>query len=622
MADWDAAGSIRRRMQYEDMKRREEKAARTLEMRRGSRGTRSAKPSRREWQVSDPAQQRIGEVVGGIAGPIDNAMQLASMLPAWTAPGSVARVADMYLGGIPEAAQRAAEGEPGVYWTNQPEPVTRQMRGQTAQITPGPGPTGDAVELASMIPDVAAVGTGAIKGIGAGTRGFVDALAKRAGPVGDVVVPNAGAELQALAASIGATPQGQMAIIDRINTLPGQISTRQPPKTSPEFGELTDLTVSYDAAKRDLDALAHNAALMELIPGIKPSAGLTDPVAKAENVITQEKDNLLYLWDRAKQAGRLPNREWYVGANKLAQDFAAKYGTTPEGSAGAIAALSPQNLWDQNVQVAERLMSIRKNPPAYSGAMDSQLSEIQKSLSPKQKGLVDEVRGKEYSQLTNNRQRAVWIRAADEASSDRRMRAVLPDGTYSGFVTNKDGTPRRIGWNQVGEIEKALNILDDPTEATLSANLGNAHKVRTFYNNIIRPESLRDEAVMDTHSVGAATLLPVGPNSWPVSHVLGKTQPGIPGPKSPALSGMSGIYPLQQEAYIRAAREAGAMPREMQSVTWEEIRDMFPAQFKKHDKEGVRKLQEAHDAYAAGRLSRREVINLLESVPAKYRKRP
>ena len=125
---------------------------------------------------------------------------------------------------------------------------------------------------------------------------------------------------------------------------------------------------------------------------------------------------------------------------------------------------------------------------------------------------------------------------------------------------------------------------------------------------------------MDTHATAAATLLPLSGNAWPVQHVFGGTVPGMPGAKTPSLSGMYGTYPLQQEAYIRAGREAGVRPRAQQSVTWEEARDMFPDVFKKSDKAGMAKLMEAQTAYSKGRLSRREVLNFLESVPAKYRK--
>lgn len=52
------------------------------------------------------------------------------------------------------------------------------------------------------------------------------------------------------------------------------------------------------------------------------------------------------------------------------------------------------------------------------------------------------------------------------------------------------------------------------------------------------------------------------------------------GRTSHADSGLSGTYPLYVDAYQKAASELGVLPRELQSVVWEHVRERFPESFK------------------------------------------
>jgi hypothetical protein len=45
--------------------------------------------------------------------------------------------------------------------------------------------------------------------------------------------------------------------------------------------------------------------------------------------------------------------------------------------------------------------------------------------------------------------------------------------------------------------------------------------------------------------------------------------------------GISGMYPIYEEAYRQAAQELGVPARELQSVTWEAIRALFDESDKK-----------------------------------------
>lgn len=68
--------------------------------------------------------------------------------------------------------------------------------------------------------------------------------------------------------------------------------------------------------------------------------------------------NLLALYDTLTPEFVKNSKEWYVGANRMANAIADKYNMTVEQVGGIIAALSPQNDWFNNVSVAERTIEI------------------------------------------------------------------------------------------------------------------------------------------------------------------------------------------------------------------------------------------------------------------------
>ena len=73
---------------------------------------------------------------------------------------------------------------------------------------------------------------------------------------------------------------------------------------------------------------------------------------------------------------------------------------------------------------------------------------------------------------------------------------VDPEGDPNSPYMNVDGDLKTNAWGSSDETAKALSILDDGSLENISESLGNYHKVRNFYNNIVSPHSLKGVRIM------------------------------------------------------------------------------------------------------------------------------
>jgi hypothetical protein len=181
------------------------------------------------------------------------------------------------------------------------------------------------------------------------------------------------------------------------------------------------------------------------------------------------------------------------------------------------------------------------------------------------------------------------IRAYAEVAFPTDFNLIRPTGEYGPRAMNADGkTASKLGWGlSQPTLIKALSALEDGRIVNISTVVGEAHKVRSFYNNIIDPW-YPGAVTIDTHAIAAAHLMPLSLDDGEVTYAMG----GL----GDAMTGITGGNPLYAEAYNRAAKARGVLPREMQSVTWEALRGLFTPE-QKSDKEFVAHVRSLWDNY-------------------------
>lgn len=363
----------------------------------------------------------------------------------------------------------------------------------------------------------------------------------------------------------------------------GLISTRQPSGKKADGDPLKeDLKIGRDSID-SVEGLPEKVAAKILkYKGIKiPKAAAKNPTKVIDAFTQHLVGNLKDLYSRVPKNEADNTAKWYDSANKMANDFAEKNDVDEKQMSGVIAAMSPQKDWDQNVSLAGRVAD------AYSKHADEPMTpEMEKRgqelstnmakgklTNPKIAGVMPKIIGKSLNELTEPVERAAWVRIYDEAHNPRSYDTMDPGtGDSKGTALKDDGTPRKVAWGSLNEIGKALSILKDGSRENISEQLGDAHKVRNFYNNILDPNNPAGHVTIDTHAVAAALQRPLSGKSIEVKDNFG----GV----GSAQSGAEGLYGLYADAYRQAAGELGIQPRQLQSVVWEEVRKQYPAIFK------------------------------------------
>ena len=139
----------------------------------------------------------------------------------------------------------------------------------------------------------------------------------------------------------------------------------------------------------------------------------------------------------------------------------------------------------------------------------------------------------------------------------------------------------KAGWNTTDAVAGAVMALEaNGDRVEIGAAMGEVHKVRNFFNNILDPEGQDGDVTMDTHAIAAAWLQGYTGNSVAVAHGLANN-PTVDKPEGWKAAqdsnrhGSFGMYGLYADAYRELAAELHMLPVELQAVVWGVKRDIF-----------------------------------------------
>jgi hypothetical protein len=367
-----------------------------------------------------------------------------------------------------------------------------------------------------------------------------------------------------------------------------RVDTRQPtrgPDMGADFGSLIADTKAF---LRTPSADPNMKMMTETYPGMK---GLysADPAQTAENITNHMRDNIISLYDLAEKKGITESSsKWYDGANRIANELATRFGTTPEKTSAVLAVLSPQKDWYQNVGLGERIIKsfqeinpqLRWTPEMDKVSLTSGIDKDGTTAWMRDPDFEKNVRGNSYGAMETPRQKAMWLRAYDEAQNGRNYREVSPEGDLLDYAITKTGERKKIVPQSWDNMAKAIRIMEgDGSLQTISSELGSEHKVRNFFNNIYSPNSPFD-VTADTHQIAGGIMMPYGSSAPEVGHGLsgqGAPRAGMPWSNVGGQeTGTTAGYGLHFDATRKAAEEKGWIPRQMQSITWEQLRALMP----------------------------------------------
>jgi len=482
---------------------------------------------------------------------------------------------------------------------------------------------GEFASMGLVAPKAAKAGTGAVVDYAAGAPARLEE-AKSGVTLGMGVDPTQVVD----EAIVGA--QKLMGEASQVEAHPNRIATRLPTAVRATENPIDEpLQIGLAESKADPVQFEHNVKIVQDYPNMTEAQSQLPPEQASEEFITHVKDNLLWIHDKIPDETRQRSKLWYEGARAITDKWSAKYNLPDASIAGTLAALSPQMDWYKNVSLAERVITTMANRDvpaskemiAFAKQVDS---KGKPKLAEKFQPIVDDMLGKTLNDLDSPLKRAIFVRLYDEVNNSRTHNIISPEGDLMEIVKRADGSEAGTGWGSFVEITKAVEAVESGGDkAVLTPLMGTQHKVRSFYNNILDPNGPNGDVTIDTHAVAAGLLKPLSGQATEVHHNFGSA-PFIAqrsanwkgATKNSSVTGVQGNYGLYAEAYRRAAKERGILPREMQSITWEAARGLFTDVYKRAKKDGefvnVKAVDSFWQKYRKGEMTIDEVRDAIE----------
>ena len=337
-------------------------------------------------------------------------------------------------------------------------------------------------------------------------------------------------------------------------------------------------------------------------------------------------------WTEDRYEGSLPHlaersKKWYEGAHAISGRHAKMFGVPHQSAAAVMAILSPQKDWYRNVSLGERVMKIYKEHQntGWTPEMEAKASKVFEQENEEHQDILKEIRGKALGQLTDPIHKGAWIRTYDEAHHPPRYREITPEGDFGDFIRTKKGEGN-ITWQGFETIGKAVTAFESGGDMDIiDSALGEQHKVRSFYNNIIQPNAPRittrrdpdtTDVTVDTHAIGIGlgrpdvTSTPSEKETDPLFKA-DVASGGMGGTPTSVVTGTKGLYPLYADAYRKVAHQRGLQPRELQSRTWDTRRADTPPKSKREA------LREPWKRFKAGEMPHEEVLKTIGEILGK-----
>jgi hypothetical protein len=332
---------------------------------------------------------------------------------------------------------------------------------------------------------------------------------------------------------------------------------------------------------------------------------------------------------------------WYQGARKIGDDeitqLAVPFGISRNAAAGVLATQSAGTEWPINIEVSKRLAKywrqFKQSDEAFTRPLfdryvvtrtkqgeawihDHQLTG-DRLVKYRMKIMreIDEAKahiGFRFNELSPEH-KARMIRAFSETNDPNEFGIYSPEGNLvipRAMTGGDDPRARKMKWQTYENMADALSILDDPSDANISARLGEGHKIRNFYNDISVPEDPRS-ATSDVHNIAGTLMLPVGGGPL-VDRVTGSS------PGSPTKLGFKGAYPLYQESTTRAAQGRGLVPNQGQSISWEAVKGLFTPE-QRRDPVFMKQVVKLWNERGRGRMSPEEFYGRIYDLAASNR---